>query len=415
MTLFANRLRMALDATGQPFWRRAVAAAVFLAVAAAIWLPCLHFLYAPDLRDYLSPGKVSPMARKLAARHLALWTDPALRAAEIGRMRARCQEWDFMGRTFLVLALSNMALREPAEKAPCLATVDAIIDETLRIETEKGFTFFLMDYGKDVSRFRRKPPRSIFVDGEVALMLGARRLVEEKTEYREKMLELIGIMEERMAQEPVMCAESYPDECWTFCNTVALAAMKISDVLDGTDHTEFFRKWLETAKRSLVEPRTGMLVSGFDLDGNGGDGPEGSTIWMAAHCLQLIDGEFARAQYALARRQLGRSILGFGYAREWPKSYVGPKDVDSGVVVPGLGAGPSSSGFALMGAAAFGDEEFYASLAASLGLCAYPSEKNGALRYCASNQVGDAVILYSMVLGPVWDKVRSKADAGGRP
>ena len=40
---------------------------------------------------------------------------------------------------------------------------------------------------------------------------------------------------------------------------------------------------------------------------------------MTAHCLQLIDEEFAADQYRRARKELGRELLGFGYAREWPR------------------------------------------------------------------------------------------------
>ena len=32
---------------------------------------------------------------------------------------------------------------------------------------------------------------------------------------------------------PVLCVESYPDECWLFCNTIALAAIRAA-VGDGT-------------------------------------------------------------------------------------------------------------------------------------------------------------------------------------
>lgn len=413
VTFSAESLKGALDSSGQTRARRVFVAGMALALAAVVWLPCLHILYEPGPRDLAGPSGLSPVTRKLAARHLALWTDPALRAKEIDRMRATCQEWDFMGRTFLVLSLANMALREPAEKARCLEAADAIIDETIRIESEKGFTFFLMDYGHDRTRFIAKPPRSIFVDGEIALMLGARRLVEEKAAYRVPMQDRIAVMADRMGRGPVMCAESYPDECWTFCNTVALAAMRMADALDGTDHREFLRLWLSTARARLVNPQTGMLISGFELDGDCRNGPEGSTIWMAAHCLQLVDEEFARDQYDRARRELGRSLLGFGYAREWPESQIGLVDVDSGAVVPILGASPSSSGLAMMGAAAFGDADFHRRLATSLNFVGYPVDDDGKLRFCASNQVGDAVILYSMVLGPLWEKIRAKLRAGG--
>jgi hypothetical protein len=402
-----DRFKRALDAEGRSAWRRAGAALAALALAAAVWLPLLHFIYRPAAGDLPAPGRTSPLAKKLAAYHLELWTDPALRAKEIDRMRSTCQEWDFMGRTYLVLALANMALREPAEAPRCLAAADTIIEETIRLEKEQGFTFFLMNYGRDQTRFLEKPPRSIFVDGEIALMLGARRFVAERADYRAPMAERVAVMTERMGRDPVMCAESYPNECWTFCNAVALAAMRMSDALDGTDHRELFKRWLATARQRLVEPKTGMLISSFSLKGAVCDGPEGSSIWMVAHCLELVDENFARDQYERARRELGRSLLGFGYAREWPESHVGHLDVDSGAVVPLLEASPSSSGLALMGAAAFGDADFHRRLLTSLNLGGYPRESGGRLRYCASNQVGDAVILYSLVLGPLWEKIKA--------
>ena len=404
-----SRWQVILDAGDLRLGRRAVVALAAVVLATALWVPCVHLLFRPNARRYLSTGPVSPVAKALAARQLGLWTDPALRQEEIARMRARNAEWDFMGRTFFVLALANMALREPADKARYLDVMDHIIGETLSLEKEHGVLFFLMDYAQ-AQPFVERPARSLFEDGEIALMLGARRLVEEKPEYQSLLKERVEVMEERMRKGPVLCAESYPNECWMFCNTAALAAMKIADVLDGTDHSAFFREWLSTAKQKLVDRQTGMLISSFWLVGDVKDGPEGSTIWMAAHCLQLVDEEFARDQYARARKELGRSLLGFGYAREWPVSFVGEQDVDSGPVIPVLQASPGASGLALMGAAAFNDTDYFSRLCASLNFAAFPVSRRGALRYCASNQVGDAVMLYAMVLGPVWQKVKEKTN-----
>ena len=73
----------------QRFIRRIAVVSVALSLAAALWLPCLHFFYRPRLEDYASPAGLPPKARALAARHLALWDDPALRAAELRRMGCR--------------------------------------------------------------------------------------------------------------------------------------------------------------------------------------------------------------------------------------------------------------------------------------------------------------------------------------
>jgi len=127
-----------------------------------------------------------------------------------------------------------------------------------------------------------------------------------------------------------------------------------------------------------------------------------------AHCLQVLDPEFARDQYDRARRELGQLHCGFGSAREWPASWHGPADIDSGPIVPGLNISAGSSGLALVGAAAFGDDDYLASLAATLDFAAFPSRRHGGLKYCASNQVGDAVMLYATVLGPLWEKAGAK-------
>ena len=272
-------------------------------------------------------------------------------------MRSSNPEWDLMARSFLVWALANQSLRHPEQRATHLALLDRVIDETLKTEHDRGLYHFLMPYARD-RPFVAQPPRSLFIDGEVALMLASRQLVEKKEVYRRPLRERVQEMVRRMQSGRVMCAESYPDECWMFCNTVALAAIRLSDRLDGSDHSAFFKKWLDTAKEKLVDRRTGLLVSTFTLNGRPRQGPRGSSIWMSAHCLQLIDEKFAADQYRRAKQELGRNLLGMGYSREWPVSSEGAQDVDSGPVVPGLEASTGASGLALVAARAFDDHRF---------------------------------------------------------
>jgi hypothetical protein len=373
---------------------------VCLLVAAALWLPFMHLLFRPS-RD------VSADVRGLCAYQTHLWTNAIALDREQGNMRKTNAEWDFMSRTYFTLALANLALREPARADELLATMDRIIDDTLRLEAEHGQLFFMMDYGKK-RPFVHPEGRSIFEDGEIALMLAARRLVREKPDYREPLQTRVRFMERAMRDAPLLCAESYPDECLVFCNTVALAALRCSDVLDGTDHASLFRDWVAMAKSKLVEPRSGLLNSSFTLDGDVNDGPEGSSIWMAAHCLQIVDREFAENQYARAKKFLAGRFLGFGYAREWPTALPGIPDVDSSAVVPILGASPSSSGLALLGAAAFGDAEFLRDLRTSLNAAGFPTRTEEGLRYSASNQVGDSVLLYALTCGPLWAEVMKR-------
>jgi hypothetical protein len=380
---------------------------VAIAIAAGLWLPSMPLLFRPNLARYISDTGISPKAQALAARHLALWSDPDLRAGEIAKMRQNNAEWDFMARTFFVLALGNMALREPEAKGEYLEIVDAIIDETICLEQENGAHYFLMAYAR-YGQFQSREGRSLFVDGEIALMLAVRRLVEEKAAYKPLLAERVEVMVATLQESPVLSGESYPNEAWMFCNTTALAAIRIADVLDGTNHSGFIDRWLQVAKRDLVDPKTGLLIAGFTFDGRPKDGPEGSSIWMVAHNLMIVDRVFAEDQYRRAKGELAENVLGFGYAREWPATWAGPMDVDSGPIVPILGISAGASGMALIGASAFDDRAYLSALLTSLNFGGFPIEKDGQLRYAASNQVGDAVMLYAMVLGPVWQEVERR-------
>lgn len=381
--------------------RRTLLGFLSLVLGAALWLPTAHLFFAVDPdASFRDPG--------LEARHVGVWTDPARREREVATLRrGEVGEWDFMWRTFTAWSLCNLALREPARAKERLEVVDSIIADTLRLEGEKGFRHFLLPYGK--LAFKRKPERSQFVDGEIALMLALRRLVEEKAEYRPLLRERVEEMARRMEGSPVFSAESYSDECWTFCNAIALAAIRISDVLDGTDHSRLLRTWVEIARARLVEPRTGLLVSEYQLDGTTLDGPEGSSIWMVAHMLEVVDEDFARDQYRRAKERLGRFFCGFGFSREWPAGLETMRDIDAGAVVPILEAGAGGSGMAFVGAAAFGDRDYLASLLASLRCAAFPVRRDGELRYAASNLVGDATLLYAASLGPAWAEMKRRA------
>ncbi len=63
---------------------------------------------------------------------------------------------------------------------------------------------------------------------------------------------------------------------------------------------------------------------------------------------------------------------------------------------------------AFLGASAFGDDDYLYGLLTALEFAGFPSETDGQLRYQAGNQVGDAVLLYALVQGPLWRKVLGK-------
>src|SRR5262249_32029572 len=130
-------------------------------------------------------------------------------------------------------------------------------------------------------------------------------------DYKALLRDRVNEINDRFSKSPRKVLESYPDECWMFDHVLALAAIRMSDVLDGTDHSLLVRDWLSMAKAKLVHEESGLLISSFTTVPSALDGPEGSSIWMIAHLLQFLDDDFARDQYQRARKELGRTTLGF--------------------------------------------------------------------------------------------------------
>ncbi|MBN9164541.1 MAG: hypothetical protein J0I07_26505 [Myxococcales bacterium] len=368
---------------------------LLLVAASVVWLPSLHLFYS------VGPSEREAVASMLAARQIAAPV-PAVPA-----MRKVNPEWDFMRRTFVVLALANRAIARPSERNGALAAIDAIVDSTLELAKENGDEHFMLAYAKR-GPFMDRSARSLFIDGEIVAMIAARDLVEPRAATKAEALVRAARIERAMRASPSLSGESYPDECWTFCNTTALAGLMMLDRVAGTDHQALARDWVAHAKAHLVDPKTKLLVSSYTWDGHVLEGPEGSSLWMSAHNLLMIDEDFARDQYTRARSELGTSFLGFGWAREWPKDVPQRPDVDSGPIVPLLEASAGSSGLAFLGASAFGDERWLGSLLASLELTGFRDETTG--RYRASNDVGDAVLLYALSFGPLWHRMKGPTD-----
>lgn len=370
-----------------------------LALAVAVTLGSLRLFFRVGAEEAGAP---------LQRRLLEGWEAPRrLGAEEEARLDRVNPEWVLMSRMFTALTFASLAAANPSERARYAAAIDRIVRTTMA-ETEAGGTRrFLLPYGRDAA-FVDGEGRSLFVDGEIALMLAAVELVDGGP-ARAAAAELwVRRVREQIERGPALLGESYPDEAWMFCNAVALAAIRLHDIAQGNGeaHAALFTRWVANARAHLVDPATGILVSRLRYDGSAMEGAEGSTIWLVADMLLLVDEGFAREQYALAREALGRSFLGFAWSREWPASRPSRDDIDSGPTIPIVGANAGASGLAIVGAKAFGDEAFLAGLLTSLQFAGFPTR--GGSRYAAGNLVADAVIAYGTSTGPLWALARAR-------
>lgn len=380
--------------------RDLIRGALALGATTALWTSQVHRLLQPA-------EAATPTGEPLTARtHAALNT--LLRRARTGEHRAALRrtnpEWDLLERMIGGLALACGALTEPSlrpEVAPVLR------ESALRahaLAEERGHAWFLLPYVRRGTF--RGPQRSLFVDGEVAVHLGTALLLQPgDRRLRTALAERVAQVVRSLQAGPIGSGESYPDECWTYCNTTALVALRMAEVLLGHDHGERARAWLAGARTHLVHEGTGLLQSACTWEGRATQPPEGSSLWWSAHALRLIDAGLARDQFERTREALVGWQLGFAYAREWPDGAEARMDVDSGGIVPGLGASPASSGLALVAARSFGDGRLMRGLWSSVELAGFPETREGGWRLRAGNALGDAVAAYGLVQGPVWARL----------
>lgn len=381
---------------------------VCLALAATLWLASLQFCFR------ITPDEV---AAPLQERLLADWEAPRRTGAEEEAQLDRANpEWVLMSRMFTVLTFANLAAAHPSERARYVAAMERIVRTTIA-ELDGGGTYrFLLPYAKRAP-FVNNAERSLFVDGEVALMLAALELVDTDSDGEVSRAHAAAAdvwvrrVQAQIERGPALLGESYPDEAWMFCNAVALAAIRLHDLAQGNGdaHAELFTRWVAHARAHLVDPATGILVSRLHYDGATMEGAEGSTIWLVADMLLLVDEGFAREQYTLARKALGRSFLGFAWSREWPASRPSSDDIDSGPTIPIVGANAGASGLAIVGAKAFGDEAFLVGLLTSLQFAGFPIGDGS--RYAAGNLLADSVIAYGTSTGPLWTLARARGGA----
>jgi hypothetical protein len=371
-------------------------------LAATLWLPLLRFFHEAP----------TDQAQALERHERRVLLDPGARAGDNAQMRQMNPEWDLMRRMYLALSYADLALAQPAEQVRYLGLMDLLVDDLLATAAQDEPYVFLLPYARAAAW--RNGGRSLFVDGEIAMVLEARLLLGPRPDLEAPLSVRIQAIERAMGESPSVSGESYPDEAWTFCNTTALAALRVHDARTGTDHAPLARRWIDYAKANLREPRSGLLASRYRYHGQIDEGPEGSSIFMVAHNLMFWDEAFARDQYVRARTELTFDVLGFGLAREWPLGTKAGTDVDSGPLVPVLGASPGASGMALLGAAAFGDHDTLRRLRRSMQFAAMPQSKvRGELSYGAAGPMGNAVVLHALTTGPLLQRVLSGA-AGGK-
>jgi hypothetical protein len=281
-----------------------------------------------------------------------------------------------------------------------------MIRDTDALATERGQRHFLLGYA-DHQAWRQPEAGSLFVDGEVAMMVAARRAVRDEP----WLADLASTWTHRVEQDFALAGEglpeSYPNEAWAFCITTALMSLHINDVVEGTDHSALIATYTERMHTDLVDTNTGLIGSDWTVSGDPLDGTEGSSVWWVSTGLLLLDSDLAEVQYAGAHDALIGGLPGMAWSREWPGD-AHRSDIDSGPIVPVFDASPAASGFALVAASAHGDDATRARLVRAIRASDVLLTLDPRLSQMAEAPMGDAILQFGLGFGPLWAKIQSE-------
>ena len=202
--------------------------------------------------------------------------------------------------------------------------------------------------------------------------------------------------------------DSYPSAAWPADNVVGAAALAGCGTLLDSTYTPTAREWLARA-REREDPETGLLPHSA-----ASSQARGSSAALMIPFLAEIDSAYAHLQYERFIATLETDMLGLLPAvREYPRSFEGTGDIDSGPIV--LGAGAPASVVGIAAARSVGDLETAQALRASaerLGLAFTWDERR---RYLFGQMpVGDAFLAWASSVPPAREEITTNAYAGWR-
>ena len=297
-------------------------------------------------------------------------------------------EWPFLTFAYTGYACGNFARSGVSFKEECLAEMRWVLEA---MQTPRLSGFVTPHFGPPFGT--GQIAAAVFVHGHfLNLALRYRELTSD--------LRYDGIIH-RVAAALIGAAKttdqsilrSYRDMWWLTDNFPAMAALAAYDQIFKQNNRVIRERFLSSVKAYYLDPPTGLFATYVDPPQKKiRQGPRGISTMYGLHFVKDFAPEFARRQYALAKREFVRTGFGFTAVREFPATASGRSDIDSGPVLFGLG--PSASGFAIAACALNGDMETAWELAKAATLVGQPVWTGTELNYRSMPEVGQAVILF---------------------
>jgi hypothetical protein len=341
------------------------------------------------------------------ASSVASWTGTELAAGSFATGSARFDgEWLFGTYMMAAMGFGQVALAsdDPARRAASAAQMEHCLDAMLAPASR---VFDRDAWSLDALASLGAPPGSAQDRGHVAylgyagLALGLHRVLVPVSRFDATHDALAAALERRFVASPSGLVETYPGEVYPVDNAAALGALALYAKATRAPASPGLTRGLETLRARAVQPATGLLAQAASpVDAAPRDPGRGSGTALAAYFLAYADPSLSAALYHAVRRELFRTVLGFGAVLEHPASCVdctGRVDIDSGPTF--LGFGVSATGFAIGASRANDDRDTFVSLYATAHLFGAPFDEGGTRTFATGGPLGDA-ILFAMTTAP---------------
>jgi len=301
-------------------------------------------------------------------------------------------EWLFGTYLMAGLGFGQTALEHPEWKARHLSLMDRCI---ARILSDPVRTF-------DRESWKDDPIESLDGDSDHAaylgyfnLLLSFHRLLQPDSKHAALNDRITAALARRLRASPILLLHTYPGEVYPVDNCAVIASIGLHDRVTRGTNGLLVAAWMARCRTNYLDARTGLLIQAVDeKTGEARDVARGSGTTLGLYFLSFIERPMAEAMFQAVKRDLARSVAGFGLVREYAAGESGHGDIDSGPVL--LGYGVSPTGFSLAGCRMFGDVNYFTKLYRIVHLFGAPRSRGDAMHFTTGGPIGDS-ILFAML------------------